>query len=113
MISRPARSAALKYLSGGAQGLLNDTCLRAGLPTVGLFNPLLYCRREVPSLTDTVAGGSVGCTGRNIQFDREISMSYGRSVDLVECDSGVGPGVWAWLPRFPEVIEACFGCEFG
>ncbi|KAM3084009.1 vesicle formation at the endoplasmic reticulum [Clarireedia jacksonii] len=52
-------------------GLLNDARLRAGKPTLGFVNPLLYLIGS-NALTDITGGGSTGCNGVNGQTGAEI-----------------------------------------
>ncbi|KAE8355424.1 peptidase S8/S53 domain-containing protein [Aspergillus coremiiformis] len=55
----------------GIVGLLNDARLRAGKPSLGFLNPLLYSH-GLKGFTDITAGASVGCDGINPQTSAEV-----------------------------------------
>lgn len=46
--------------------LLNDARLRAGKPTLGFLNPLIYAY-AYQGFTDVTAGSSDGCNGNDTQ----------------------------------------------
>ncbi|CAK7211428.1 hypothetical protein SCUCBS95973_001112 [Sporothrix curviconia] len=51
---------------GAIVGLLNDARLRAGMPTLGWLNPLLYAFGP-DVLTDITDGQAIGCNGQDTQ----------------------------------------------
>ncbi|PIA98116.1 Tripeptidyl-peptidase sed4 [Cercospora beticola] len=51
--------------------LLNDARFRAGQPAIGFANPWLYANAR-NSLVDVIHGGSVGCSGTNMQTNKPI-----------------------------------------
>ncbi|KAF1986924.1 subtilisin-like protein [Aulographum hederae CBS 113979] len=53
-------------------GLLNDARLRAGMPALGFLNPWLYSE-GYKSLIDVTGGGSIGCTGENLQTGQSFN----------------------------------------
>lgn len=55
----------------GIVGLLNDARLRAGKPSLGFLNPLLYSG-ALKDFTDITAGSSIGCNGVNPQTGKKV-----------------------------------------
>jgi tripeptidyl-peptidase-1 len=51
--------------------LLNDARFRAGKPAIGFVNPALY-KIGSSGLNDIVNGGSLGCSGVDLQTDEVI-----------------------------------------
>jgi hypothetical protein len=51
--------------------LVNDARLRAGQPPVGFVNPWLYMNPS--ALNDIVDGGSLGCSGTDLQSNVNIT----------------------------------------
>ena len=47
-------------------GLLNDARFRAGKPSLGFLNPLLYSLGNT-AITDITGGAAIGCDGTNLQ----------------------------------------------
>ena len=56
----------------GLVGMLNDARLRAGKPTLGFLNPLLYSG-ALKDFTDITAGSSIGCDGVNPQTGKTVT----------------------------------------
>ncbi|KKK26637.1 tripeptidyl peptidase A [Aspergillus rambellii] len=55
----------------GIVGMLNDARLKAGRPTLGFLNPLLYAI-NYEGFNDITAGSSVGCDGTNPQSGDKV-----------------------------------------
>ncbi|GIZ38366.1 hypothetical protein CKM354_000178500 [Cercospora kikuchii] len=51
--------------------LLNDARFQAGLPAIGFANPWLYANAR-NSLVDVIRGGSIGCSGINLQTGQPV-----------------------------------------
>ncbi|EAW10825.1 S53 family peptidase [Aspergillus clavatus NRRL 1] len=69
--SRSGGTSAACPVFAGIVGMLNDARLRAGKPTLGFLNPLLYSE-GFKTFTDITAGASVGCDGTNPQSGKPV-----------------------------------------
>lgn len=56
--------------------LLNDARLRAGRPSLGFLNPLLYSKKVSAALNDITEGENLGCGTRGFNVST-ASMSGG------------------------------------
>ena len=66
--------------------LLNDARLRAGKPTLGFLNPLIYYK-AYQGFTDITAGQAIGCNGNNTQTLRPVpGVSMNRLASYIQAD---------------------------
>lgn len=92
-------------------GLLNDARLREGRPAMGFLNPWLY-RRVAPTanlgrgLVDVTRGASIGCVGRNIQFDRVLPESLVIPGIAWNATAGWDPATGLGFPDFQALLRS-------
>ncbi|KAI1812867.1 subtilisin-like protein [Poronia punctata] len=88
---------------GGIVGLLNDARLRAGKPTLGFLNPLLYLNPH--ALNDVVLGGSTGCDGHG-RFNGTANGSPVIPYASFNATKGWDPVSGLGTPNFPKLLKA-------
>ncbi|KAI0536578.1 peptidase S8/S53 domain-containing protein [Xylaria digitata] len=87
----------------GIVGLLNDARLRAGKPTLGFLNPLLYLNPH--ALNDITLGGSTGCDGR-ARFHGAPNGSPVIPYASWNATKGWDPVSGLGTPNFPKLLKA-------
>ncbi|KAF2971878.1 hypothetical protein GQX73_g1707 [Xylaria multiplex] len=87
----------------GIVGLLNDARLRAGKPTLGFLNPLLY--KNPHALNDITLGGSTGCDGR-ARFHGAPNGSPVIPYASWNATAGWDPVSGLGTPNFPKLLKA-------
>jgi tripeptidyl-peptidase-1 len=81
--------------------LLNARRLQDGKPTLGFLNPWLYSLQE-EGITDIIAGGSRGCTGRGYSGGKTVLVPYA-SWNATE---GWDPVTGIGTPLFDGLLES-------
>ncbi|CAI6332629.1 unnamed protein product [Periconia digitata] len=87
----------------GIVALLNDARLRAGKPSLGFLNPLLYSNPA--ALNDIVLGGSTGCDG-NARFHGKPNGSPVIPFASWNATAGWDPVTGLGTPNFPKLLKA-------
>lgn len=87
----------------GIVALLNDARLRAGKPTLGFLNPLLYSNPH--ALNDIVLGGSTGCDG-HARFHGPLNGSPVIPYASWNATAGWDPVTGLGTPNFPKLLKA-------
>jgi len=87
----------------GIVGLLNDARLRAGKPTLGFLNPLLYLNPS--ALNDITLGGSTGCDG-HARFHGAPNGSPVIPYASWNATKGWDPVSGLGTPNFPKLLKA-------
>ncbi|KAI0401318.1 subtilisin-like protein [Xylaria palmicola] len=93
----------------GMVGLLNDARLRAGKPTVGFLNPLLY--RNPQALNDITLGGSTGCDG-HARFHGAPNGSPVIPYASWNATAGWDPVSGLGTPDFPKLLKAAVPARY-
>jgi tripeptidyl-peptidase I len=65
--ARSGGTSAASPVVAGLVGMLNDARFKAGLPSLGWLNPLLYLGGGGKTFNDITGGYSIGCNGNNTQ----------------------------------------------
>lgn len=93
----------------GMVGLLNDARLRAGKPTLGFLNPLLY--HNPAALNDVTLGGSTGCDGR-ARFHGDPNGSPVIPYASWNATAGWDPVSGLGTPNFPKLLKAALPSRY-
>jgi tripeptidyl-peptidase-1 len=85
--------------------LLNDARFRAGKPSMGFINPWLYKHAAGKALNDITAGGSLGCTGVDLQ--NGIVIPKGGKIPYASWNATIGwdPVTGLGTPNFMKLKE--------
>ncbi|KAI9927087.1 hypothetical protein ASPWEDRAFT_46570 [Aspergillus wentii DTO 134E9] len=89
---------------GAIIGLLNDARLRAGKPTLGFLNPLIYSEAW-KTFTDITAGKSVGCDGIDPQSGSHVNGSGIIPFAHWNATTGWDPVTGFGVPNFEKLKE--------
>ncbi|KAI3321893.1 subtilisin-like protein [Xylariaceae sp. AK1471] len=93
----------------GIVGLLNDARLRAGKPTLGFLNPLLYLNPN--ALNDITLGGSTGCDG-TARFHGAPNGSPVIPYASWNSTKGWDPVSGLGTPNFPKLLKAALPSRY-
>lgn len=77
---------------------------------MGFMNPWLY-KYGIKGLTDITLGGTIGCIGRNIQFDRYIPDANLIPWVAWNATEGWDPAVGLGFPDFQKLLALALDVE--